>query len=132
MTCCFIMLRYFLSILSILWIFCSESAKYHRYLAHFITFIKVFPNSVLLSKSSFNTFRISSVNEEKGSYKSMVLLNIRLVKFWIINNLYCNYLASNISTKTIRNKNKVIYNKYTPIIIKDAAINNKNKRIGIE
>ena len=61
----------------------------------------------------------------------MVLLNIKLIEFLIINNPYYNYFALNINTKTIKDKKK-IYNKYLFVIIKDIAINNKSKRINIK
>lgn len=62
----------------------------------------------------------------------MVLLNIRLVESQRINTLYYNYLTSNISIKSVRDKT-IIYNKHLPIIIKYTAINNnKIKRISIK
>ena len=85
MTCHFIELSRFLSILSILWIFCSGLAKYCRYSACFIAYIKVVLDAVLLSKYSSNIFLISSINKERGDCGGIVSLNVRLVKCWIIN-----------------------------------------------
>lgn len=50
----------------------------------------------------------------------------------MINNLYCNYLTLGISTKILKNKKKIIYNKYSLIIIKNAIINNISKKIDIK
>lgn len=62
----------------------------------------------------------------------MVLLNINLVKFWIINHLYYNYFILDISIEIVKDKKKIIYNKHSFIIIKDTTINSKNKRIDIK
>ena len=85
MTRCFIELSQFLSTLFVLWIFCSRLAKYCRYSARFVAFIRVVPNFALLSKYSSNAFFISSVNKERKGCGGIVLLNIRLIKSWIIN-----------------------------------------------
>lgn len=80
MICCFIDLSCFLSTLSVLWISCSGSAKYRKYSVRFLAFIKVVPDSALLSKYFSNAFLILGVNEERGGCEGIVLLNVRLVE----------------------------------------------------
>ena len=74
-------LSYFFLTLSISRIFCSESARYYRYSTYYITFIRVFPNSVLLFKYCSNVFGILDINEEKKGGKKILFLNIRLIEF---------------------------------------------------
>lgn len=104
-------LRRFFSALFVLWDFRLKLTKYCKYLAYFVIFIRVLPDLILLSKYSLNAFLISDINKEKSGCGSMILLNIRFILSWIINNLYCNYLLSKMTTKAVRFKKKVIYHK---------------------
>ena len=101
-------------------------------MVYFIIFIRVFSNLVWLFKYFSNAFQIFDINKKRKSYKGIILLNIKLINTWIINNLYYNYLILDINIKTIKDKKKVIYNKYLFITTKNVIINNKNKKIDIE
>lgn len=85
MTCYFMEFSCFLLTLFNSQIFCSRLAKYCRYSVCFIIFIKVFPNLVLLFKYYSNVYCILGVNMKRRGYGSTLSLNIKLVKFGMIN-----------------------------------------------